>query len=170
MDPITLFLLQKKLRDARTKAKERARAVGGWLSENWRLVLALGLVLAYTVLVAKLAFDNGQQSADKKWIAKYNKTVKEFNARIEALKLSSSQVANNTEQALENVGDDINKIHAGVEKDAKREQKQSNAVTPNQCVKQRPTLNDPVPSQVLKAWADMNAAGAKHNPYSDIVK
>jgi len=118
MDPITLFLLQKKLRDARTKAKERARAVGGWLSENWHLVLALGLVLAYTVLVAKLAFDNGQQSADEKWIAKYNKTVKEFNARIEALKLSSSQVANNTEQALENVGDDINKIHAGVEKDS----------------------------------------------------
>ncbi len=146
----------------RIKAKEKAKGLFQWMVNHWRAIVLISLILAASIFIYRTGRNDGIEEADKAWTAQYNATVAEFNARMAKLRTDSKTVGDTVQDAGNKVTNEVDKIQEGLKDKAKGQ----NQLT---CVDNRATLNTELPPEFFKAWADMNAAGAKHNPYKDVT-
>lgn len=130
----------------------------------WKELIALAIVIFLVSFAYNKGVKDGMEESDDAWIAKYNEAVTDFNERMTALKGKSDTTVEIVDKATDELGKDLNAITDKLADEAKKpSHSQSNSV----CTPMKATLNTELPDELFKAWAEMNEAGAKHNPYAD---
>lgn len=150
-------------------AKAKSIAQTGWsfvlkaievVVKYWRQILVLSAVIVILTFTWSSGYQRGQIETDEKWITAYNETVKDLNERLKSLTAASEKVADKVDEASRKLDKDLN----GIEDDLRDEADKEKSVNPTPNCK--PTLYTPLPKSFLESWTEMNAAGAKHNPYT----
>lgn len=133
--------------------------------KHWKVLAVLGaLVISHTFAV-KHGISIGLKEGDDAWTARYNEAVADFNKRMKAVGGQSDDLVKIVDKATEKVEVDLDVIDKSVVEAAKKPEHVAQCA-PNG----KATLNTQLPPELFKAWADMNEAGAKNNPFAEKIK
>lgn len=146
--------------------------LGKGLKKLWSLIKKYWkqlVLIAALIFIGSFLYNAGKKSglaeSDDAWVARYNEAVKEFNDRMKAVGGHSDDLVKVVDKATEKVEVDLDLIDKRVVDEAKKPE-HTVQCAPNG----KATLNTQLPPELFKAWADMNEAGAKNNPFAEKIK
>jgi len=160
------FIMDKISDTAKEKAsaewkrvKKRAKATGGFFATYWKEFVIAGVLIATLAFSHQFVFKRGIAKSDAAWVAKYNAAVDDFNKRIDAMKQSSSEVADGTDKKIEKTTNALDREEQRVADKAAQQERdriKSGTICPNTI-----DLNGKMPPEFFESWNRMNAAGAQ---------
>ncbi len=141
------------------RVKKRLKAGGGFFVTYWKEFFIAGVLIAVMAYTHQYVFKLGMTKSDDAWIVKYNSAVEDFNRRIDAMKASSSEVADGTDKTIEKTVNALDREEQRVTDKAAQQERdriKSGTLCPNVI-----DLNGEMPPEFFESWNRMNAAGAQ---------